>query len=232
MPKGKKKDTKLLPKCSKIWWSGVMRIHSPFTLTPEEVAFDAEPRCVQETQTVLWHSPQERPMPSLLPWGLNRFFSSPCLACFSGYAPPPSFGDDEYFCHRLSPLHYTSSDLENRDWQLVFYCTGASLTSTSKETKWMWFLPLANYSLLCSAVCRCAPPLSRNPQLQWHYPSMFILATSAPPHFLHLLGTSKSCLEKVNTILTARPLFSREWHEQIFHNPGLNYFTNNYTYLW
>lgn len=53
--------------------------------------------------------------------------------------------------------HYTTSEPENatRDQLLVFYCTGVSHTSTSKEARQMWFLPPVDHSLPCYAVCRC-----------------------------------------------------------------------------
>lgn len=176
------------------WWDLVAwSIHSPYTFMLEEAAFDAEPRYARNTNCPMgWRPRKTNALPSAM--RAQKVSQFPLLCLFFWLSSSALFWLlGVLFPQAFPPVLHTHlvSSKTIRDQLLVFYCTKVSLTSTSKETKWMWLLPPASYSLFCSAVRRCVPPLSQNPQLQWHYPSFYVrvgnISTSTfPPPTWHI----------------------------------------------
>lgn len=98
-------------------------------------------------------------------------------------------------------------------------------TSTSKEVRWMWLLPLDK--MHCFAVQGISALSLLKSSAAWTFYAYVdkISASTFPPPTWNVRGLHR----KVNGNVTVRSLFSRELHKQTFHNPSVIYFTNNYT---
>lgn len=93
-------------------------------------------------------------------------------------------------------------------------------TSTSKEVRWMWLLPLDKTD--CFAVQGISAPSLLKSSAAWPfyaYVDKISASTFSPPTW-----NVRGLRRKVNGNVTVCCLFSRELHEQTFHNPSLIYF--------
>lgn len=91
----------------------------------------------------------------------------------------------------------------------------------------MWLLPFDKTH--CFAVQGLSAPSLLKSSAVWLFYVYVdkISASTFPPPTWDVRGLPR----KVSGNVTVRHLFSRELHEQTFHNPSLIYFTNNYTFL-